>query len=186
MQAEPHHWPGPTIIGPTKLGGVITPAQPVIVTPANAIRVNPIVVISPIRPTIVAAGAAIIVEPRQVESTRVHPSQAERIQPPPRGAWDERGWTSRTSDGHSVYEGNFQVFERRSGRERVFSGRIVANGRVTAYILNPPPEIKQHRHGPCFQLTNNGWFKLHWRRPAQNPDEAILYMERILDESLNQ
>jgi hypothetical protein len=56
---------------------------------------------------------------------------------------------------------------------------------VTAYIADPPPEIRRHPHGACFQLYRDPWFQLHWSRPARNPDDAILYMERVLDESIN-
>ncbi|MEP6708366.1 MAG: hypothetical protein ABJC05_12645 [Pyrinomonadaceae bacterium] len=121
-----------------------------------------------------------------VKSITIPPAGAERIEPPRRGAWDERGWTRRTNNGQEIYEGSYQLVERRTGRPRFFDGRITIHHRqVTAYIADPPAEIKRHPHGPCFQLHHAPWFQLHWRHPAQNPDDAILYMERVLDESLN-
>lgn len=132
----------------------ITPAQPVRIIP-SAISV---ITVAPARPTIVL--------------------------PPPRGAWDERGWTRRTESGREIYEGFFQVGPRR------FRGRIQAEhggNRVSAYIHNPPPEIKRHRHSACFQQggVGTGWFILHWHRAPTNVDDAILYMENVLYESLN-
>ena len=59
------------------------------------------------------------------------------------------------------------------------------NGQISAYIHNPPREIKRHPHHACFQQVGigTGWFHLHWRRAPKDVDGAILYMERILNES---
>ena len=104
------------------------------------------------------------------------------VKVPERGAWDERGWTRKVNNHHETYEGYYLV------RGRQFRGRVEARDRrreVAAYIYNPPPEIKRHAHHACLQQVGNGWFILHWARPARNVDDAILYMERVLDESLN-
>ena len=52
-------------------------------------------------------------------------------------------------------------------------------------IADPPAEVKKHRHGACLQLVEAPWFLLHWNRPPHTLDDGLLYMERMLDESLN-
>ena len=54
------------------------------------------------------------------------------------------------------------------------------------YIDNPPLELRKHEHGSCFQLAkpNSSRFKLHWRRAARSFDEALTYMQQLLDESV--
>jgi hypothetical protein len=162
---------------------MVQPKPPTLVSPARAVQITPVAPAVVVR---VSAPPPFVIQPSPAANVTIHPTRAISIQPPQRGAWDERGWTRRTNQGQDIYEGSYQVMERRSGRQRSFDGRIAVNqGHITAYISDPPAEIKKHRHGPCFQLHRVPWFQLHWNRPAQNPDDAILYMERVLDESLN-
>jgi hypothetical protein len=115
----------------------------------------------------------------------VTPELPLEITPPRRAAWDEQGWLRKGSDSRIVYEGTYRV-RRRSGTVATFRGRItVQNGAVTPYIADPPPQIKRHPKGPCFQLTQPPWFRIHWHRPATNVDDALLYVERVLDEVIN-
>ena len=102
---------------------------------------------------------------------------------PGRGAWDERGWTRRRDARNEVYEGEYQVGDRRF-RGRIEVGRT---NRIQAYIHEPPREIRRHRHHACFQQygIGTGWYVLHWSRAPRNVDEALLYFEQILDESIN-
>lgn len=159
---------------------VISPSQPVVVVP----RLEVVTIRSVQRETVVIKPASVVVvQPLSVEAVTIQPSRAVQVTPPERGAWDERGWTRRANGRSEIYEGYYAVGTRR------FRGRIEVRGNrgrnVTACIDNPPPEIKHHPHGACFQLVRDGWFILHWARPARNVDDAILYMERVLDESLN-
>lgn len=140
-----------------------------------------VVMIRPDQPIVVKPTPAISVQPKSMEVISVRPQMATTVIPPERGAWDDRGWIRKTIRGRETYEGYYLVGKRR------FHGRIEASNRgrnITAYILNPPREVKNHPHGACFQLVGDGWFHLHWSNPARNVDDAILYMERILDESL--
>jgi hypothetical protein len=115
-------------------------------------------------------------------SRTIEPTIATIVEAPGRGAWDEKGWTRQ----RNTYEGRYEVYERKSGRIRRFNGRIVQLGEVAqTFIADPPPEIKRHPKGPCFQLYDGVMFKVEWHQPARNVDEAILYVERVLDESLN-
>jgi hypothetical protein len=117
--------------------------------------------------------------------TVIGPRPAIAIIPPPRAAWDERGWLERVNNRGRVYVGRYMV-RSRSGQLLTFAGRItLRDGNVTPYIADPPPEIRRHRKGPCFQLTKAPWFRVHWHVPADNVDDALLYVERVLYEVLN-
>jgi hypothetical protein len=158
----------PLVIGPT-------PTPPLVVAPAAT---EPLV-IAPApgrRPLVVAART---------------PDPAV-VAPPPRAAWDERGWTMRQQDGARVYEGEYRIRDRRAGREQRFAGRMrEARNGVTVYIADPPPEIRSHPKSSCFHLLappatgQPTWFVLHWHRPAKDPDSALLYLEKVLDEAIN-
>lgn len=164
---------------------VIKPDQPIVIKPsAETITIRPAA-----NPVVIKPAQSVVIEPKTTQTISVQPSVSVTVKPPQRGAWDERGWTNRTDGGREIYEGFFQVANQKRGETRRFRGRIEIGGwgkKISVFIHNPPPEIKRHRHGPCFQLMRDGWFSLHWSRPARNADDAILYMERILDESLNQ
>lgn len=144
---------------------------------------NPIVIRTNTEVYVVRPLSVTQIVPREAAVVRVAPVKAATIRPPDRGAWDERGWRRRGERGREIYEGQYQVGTRR------FTGRIEVErrGRISAFIHNPPTEIRRHRHRACFQQVGigTGWFRLHWRRDPENVDEAILYFERVLDESLN-
>ncbi len=170
---------------PEKQIVVIKPGQPVVIKPsAETITIRPTA-----NPIVIKPTQSVVIQPKTTEIISVQPSASVTVKPPQRGAWDERGWTRRTERGHEIYEGVYQVIHKRRGETRRFRGRVQVGGwgkNISIYIYDPPPEVKRHKHGPCFQLMRDGWFHLHWSRPARNVDDAILYMERVLDESLNQ
>lgn len=114
----------------------------------------------------------------------IGPSDVVRVEPPRRPAWDERGWRRRVLNGATAYEGEYRV-RRPDGSQLSFPGQIQMSGRVPAtYIADPPPELRRHRHGPCFQLAKAPWFRVHWHRAPRNVDDALLYVERVLDEAV--
>ncbi|MDQ4120034.1 MAG: hypothetical protein M3209_01025 [Acidobacteriota bacterium] len=155
---------------------VIKPNQPVVVKPQSEV-----ITVRPSQSVFIKPASAVVIQPGTREVLTVQPTRTLTVAPPERGAWDERGWTRNQSGNGEIYEGYYRV------RDRKYRGRIEtrSNGRkVSAYIYNPPREVKRHRHGACFQLVKDDWFHLHWSRPARTVDDAILYMERILDESL--
>lgn len=164
---------------------VIAASNPIRITPSKPIRITPNVS----NPIVIQPTNTFVITPEKREAIKIIPSVAVTIKPPDRGAWDERGWTRRNDGGTETFEGFYQVHHRRREQVLRFRGRIQVSGwssqKISVYILNPPPEVKNHRHGPCFQLLRDGWFNLHWSRPAKNVDDAILYMEKVLDESLN-
>ncbi|MGI8467006.1 MAG: hypothetical protein ACR2N3_00970 [Pyrinomonadaceae bacterium] len=154
---------------------LIKPNQPIVVKPALEV-----VTIKLCRTIVVKPLPAVVIQPKSVVVIAVQPARAVTVAPPVRGAWDERGWSRNLNGERETYEGYFAVGTHK------FRGCIETRNRgrdITAYIYNPPREVKYHPHRACFQLVGDNWFHLHWSRPARNVDDAILYMERVLDES---
>ena len=150
------------------------------ILPRHAIVVGPrpVTVVGP------AARAALVIGPSQ--TLTAPPRAALQVAPPRRAVWDEKGWSLDRSGRAAVYRGDFQVTERRSGQRRRFHGRIdAAHNEWVPYICEPPAGIRSHPKGPCFNLIDNGWYRIHWHRPPRNVDDAILYVERVLDEVIN-
>ncbi len=166
----------PTLINPSTLITVRPSGAAVTIRPSSPVQVSP-------RPLFEISRVHVeSITVRPGSATPIGPARAETVRPPERGAWDERGWIRRRGGNNDVYEGEYQVGRRR------FRGRIeVRRNRIQAYIYEPPREIRRHRHHACFQQhgTGTGWFILHWQRSPRNVDEALLYFEQILDESIN-
>ncbi len=162
------------VVGPT-----VRTVRPVpLVGPQTAVAVRPnIAVIGPGRREVVSIGPATLL---------VRPGVAARVEAPPRAAWDDRGWSAEPHGHERVYRGWYNVTNRRTGQALRFEGRITQNGHhITPYIADPPPEIRQHPKAACFTLTQAPWFQVHWRRAAANVDDALMYVERVLDEAIN-
>jgi hypothetical protein len=146
-----------------------------------------------VRITVRPSGAPVVVGP-MVDTSAEHvtgrrallvtPTPPIAIEPASRDAWDEFGWRQEPRGRDTVYEGEYRAWTP-SGTRRTFPGRILERGRsITAYIADPPPQIKRHPKGPCFQLATVPWFTVHWHRAPATVDDAILYVERILNEVL--
>lgn len=144
---------------------------------AEAHRPKPIVVAPQHAPVIVVRSAPVIIKP----------SKPVRIAPPPRGAWQEKGWILEHNQGLDSYSGDFQVLQERTNKKMFFGGLIKAsNGNILIFIDNPPVAIKRHPKGPCFSRVEGNWFQMHWHYPPKNIDDAILYVEKVLDQVLNE
>jgi hypothetical protein len=116
----------------------------------------------------------------------IGPTPSATVAPPARLAWDEKRWEQHGSGDRVEVAGQYRVFDHRRHMWRAFDGRLVQQGRsIATYIADPPVEVKQHRHGACLQLVEAPWFLLHWNRPPHTWDDGLLYMERMLDESIN-
>lgn len=116
----------------------------------------------------------------------VHPSPPVLVQPPARGAWQEKGWIMEHRPGRETYRGQYAVIDRAPQQHQRFTGRLeVVRREILAFIADPPPAIRSHPKGPCFSLISEGWYQIHWHRPPRNVDDAILYIEKILDEVIN-
>jgi hypothetical protein len=119
--------------------------------------------------------------------TVIAPGPTATVAPSPRFTWDEKRWRRIDDQGQVHYLGPYRVRDQQQAVWREFEGRIVeASGGIKAYVADPPAEIKTHPKGPCFQLVRSPWFRVHWRRNPSTVDEALLYVERLLDECLNQ
>ena len=163
---------------------VVGPAEEIVVQPLAAASL----VIGPSEAILVAPSPAqpLVIGPSREEVVVISPAAALTIEPPQRAAWDDRGWMKRTENGQEIYEGVHQIADRRSRQHRRFRGAVVVSaGEVLPYIADPPAELRRHPKHPCFQLSHPPWFKMHWQRAAGNVDDAILYLERVLDEAIN-
>lgn len=163
--------------------------EPVIIGP----RREPLPVIRPaemayINITPSAASPEVIYPQERHPAITIAPQISRVITQPQRAVWDEYGWTQQRQ---GEYAGEYRVRDTLE-RERRFAGRIrEEHGQSLAYIADPPPEIRNHRHGHCLQLWGQPepggrtWYHLHWSTPARDPDTALLYMEQMLDEAIN-
>lgn len=143
---------------------VIGPSLPIQVTPMHPAQI----VVGPSRTVIVRPAKILIVEP------------------PRRGVWLEKGWAFDRVGDHETYQGSFQVTKQSTGQPLSYAGRIeILRQEIATYIFNPPAAIRLHPKGPCFSLIGQSWFRIHWHRPPINVDDAILYVEHILDEVVN-
>ena len=117
----------------------------------------------------------------------IGPQNCVTVTPPPRPIWDDRGWTVRPHARGNVYTGEYRVRTATMAQPRRFAGCIVQPpwpGTIIAYVADPPPELRRHQKGACFQLTQPPWFLVHWQQPATTVDDALLYVERVLAEAL--
>lgn len=185
------------VIGP--LASTITgPRERMVIRPADQTStiINPSesIVIRPVTPKVI--GPSQIIKHSEFETIRIWPAQRtnvivtksvpEKVQPSERSYWDERGWTRLRQNGKWEYSGFYYIVDQLTGSSLKFSGRIEANYRkIVPFISNPPHQCKSHSKWPCFKHVGRGNYRIQWYRAARNPDEAILYVEQILDEAVN-
>lgn len=168
--------PSCLVVGPSAdVAPAPSAASSLVIGPTKTILVRP------------SAAEAFVIGPSREPRVVVAPLSSLTVEAPQRAAWDDRGWLKKQAEnGQVIYEGHYQVVDRRSGQTRRFRGVIVVNrGEVVPYIADPPAELRRHPKNPCFQLFRPPWFKLHWQRAARNVDDAILYIQRVLDEAIN-
>ena len=171
----------PIVVGPIARDPlVIAPSEPIQIGPAPPVVIRPSLIIGSgpreAPPIVSAARAEVVIEP----------AKPQVVEAPPRSYWDERGWTRSGRNGSREYQGMYRIVDRQTGEGLAFAGRIEENRRIAVpYILNPPPQCKRHNKWICFKPKRKGVYRIEWRRPARHPDEAILYVEQVLDESVN-
>lgn len=152
----------------------------------HIIRANsgPVVVVEPDKAIIVRPAESFVIGAS--DSVLIQPVAPVLIQPPLRGAWQEKGWTRKLNAGSATYSGQYIVNNKLLGQKQHFQGRIeVANHEIIPFVADPPTGLSSHPKGPCFSMVSPGWFRVHWHRPPNNVDDAILYVERVLNEVLN-
>lgn len=118
--------------------------------------------------------------PRKVTHTkplRIVHLEVLAVKPKPNPVWQEKGWT-RVDNG--TYCGFFEVPNRGKWNGEVQFGR---SGFKAIYICDPPQVIRRHSKWTCFAHCGNGWYTVHMHKLPRNADEAILNVERILNEA---
>jgi hypothetical protein len=116
----------------------------------------------------------------------IKPAAHPTVAPHPRPYWDERGWTRRRVNGYWAYRGSSQVFEERTGEWRTFTGQVFEEtDKAVPHIDRLPPQVKRHPKWVCFHRKRDGSYYLDWRTPAADADEAIMYVEDVLCDSIN-
>jgi hypothetical protein len=75
-----------------------------------------------------------------------------------------------------VYRGNYQT------RYGAYQGWIEQKSphNISFYILDPPDEVLESSHGPCFQPVNGNWFHVHMSTRPKDIGSGIAGIERLI------
>jgi hypothetical protein len=87
--------------------------------------------------------------------------------------WRERGWVEW--DGHLL--GYY-----RAGGAKV-EGKVDLREQKY-FIRHPPQALRRHPRWHCFSHIGDGWFSLHFAVAPRDEGSGILYVERLLHESM--
>lgn len=107
------------------------------------------------------------------------PARQRHLQPVRRSLlpyWQEAGW-AKTGN---VYQGTFQT------RFGAFQGWIEERSPydIKFYVLNPPPQVLNSQHGPCFQPRGNNWYDVHMAVRPRDVGSGICEIERLIGSCL--
>ena len=99
-----------------------------------------------------------------------------RIEPP---YWRLQGW-QRVVFGYSPgYRGYYRTpYGSYSGEIRGEDGEG-----LYYFILNPPKQLRDHRHWVCFTYQGRGRYHVHFTKKPKDIDSGIVEMERLIRES---
>lgn len=91
-------------------------------------------------------------------------------------------WLCRRFSDRVEYRGEFAVYDPAGDLLYSLDGLIIEwRGCPTdVYVHHPPVEMRSLPAGPCWQLVGDGWFKLHWQRPARSFEQSRAYVEDML------
>lgn len=101
------------------------------------------------------------------------------------GAGVAPAWRCQRQLDRTIYSGEFVIFDPAGNLLFSLPGRVVEWNKFATdvYLYNPPMELRRLPEGPCWQLINrDGWFKLHWQRPARSFEESLAYVEDMLNQ----
>ena len=91
--------------------------------------------------------------------------------------WQEQRWQLHDyvlSGYYRTYRGSYE------GAIKLFQ-----SGDHMYFIINPPPQLAKHPHGPCFVYQgHDGLYWVHFNLKPKNVDAGIIVIETILRESL--
>ena len=90
--------------------------------------------------------------------------------------WVEQGWKLMGNKLGGYYRTLYKAFP---GHIDLFD-----SGKHRYFIQNPPPQLQQHRHWPCFVHKGAGLYWVHFHIEPRNVDTGIVTIEKILGESL--
>jgi hypothetical protein len=117
--------------------------------------------------------------PIGVEPIKRQASSPELVRRQEVPLWQERGWTRNGTTFVGSYQTQYGAFQGEiESRSGWFSGRL------RFYIDNPPRQVFQSSHGPCFQPVGNGRFEVHMSTMPRDESSGILTIERLLTEAI--
>jgi hypothetical protein len=94
-------------------------------------------------------------------------------------------WRAYPKGKTTIHTGFFPLYEANGTLITGIAGRIVEWPGLGSevFIFNPPVKIRKLSKGPCLQLIhpNGSWFKVHWNQPPHNFEEAIAYMDGLIN-----
>jgi hypothetical protein len=99
-----------------------------------------------------------------------------RVPPKDRPIWVSKHWVPKGTQLHGFYRTRFGSFRGVIDRFDTL--------RPDFYVLNPPPELREHSHWPCFHKRGEGVFCVHFDPAPPNADAGILAIEQVLADAL--
>jgi hypothetical protein len=86
--------------------------------------------------------------------------------------WQEAGW-SRVG---GIYRGNYQT------RYGAYQGGIEEKSphNINFYILDPPRQVLESSHSPCFQPRDGNWFHVHMSARPKDVSSGIVTIEQLI------
>lgn len=181
--------PQPAPSGPSSVVPPENPHPPIQRSSTTTVTATASTLITALKATLITPEAPILIAPSQ--SLTITPDIEPEITPPPKAhpatVWEARKWSKRKKRGVEIFSGTYTVINNATGKTIIVPGRIeVSSKGLDVYVKSPPKKLKKHPKSSCFQLHRNGWFWVHWSVPPKHPDDAILYIESVLSESINQ
>ena len=108
-----------------------------------------------------------LIDVRKVTEVKANPLPYHKVQ----------GWKRNSGVHQGYYRCKLGAFKGEI-EERV-------NGDYKFYIINPPREVLNGSHKPCFTPNGNNRYHIHFGINSNNLDSGIMAVERLLSQSLN-
>ncbi len=91
-----------------------------------------------------------------------------------------KGWSWKSEHKKLIYDGFYDLgYKKIQGKIEVTI--LSGNKRfVKAWIFNPP--ASKHPKRGCLHHIGQGWFGVHWAAAPTTAIDAVLYLEKLLDE----
>lgn len=92
--------------------------------------------------------------------------------------WQKNGWLKRGSYYEGFYKTGFGKW-RGSIRENY-------KNNYTFYILDPPDEVIDGKHGPCFFFLNDELYFIHFKHEPIDISSGIMAVEKVISDSFKE